>query len=235
MKNKKINNKTDIEIICNNIENIGKYNDYTNFSYDTYYPCQNGSDCCDNDYCRCGKITGISDIKINYSKAIKSIYDVKKPNLVLQYCLDRILIINNFHDSDNWELKVEAGYYGQEVAGVSCNNSGIICDELKLLEVLSDIDKLKKVLELEYGYLLESIKAYNNFEIKSMDVSDIILSNENHYKKLNQQSVDYYKNYELPRAIVKLTHDKYTIIDGYHRVISALKNKINKIDVIVLS
>lgn len=188
--------------------------------YENYRSCQHGSDCCDNDYCRCGiienaEVTEVGDITGCFETS----------NEFSKYCVDRLLVARKIWDSDKWEVRVQWGYYGQEIDGVYLKNAEAIENEVNKLLGLSDADKLKYVLNLEYGYILDVLEN-KAFEICEVDKSSIIFGQEGHYKKCDKDIVEKYRDYELPRGICVKDGTKYRVIDGYHRISACQDEKV---------
>ena len=99
-------------------------------SSDTYYPCQEGSDCCKDDYCRCGEITSTRvvsppDFKDVVAKVAKhfALKANSNDNELDLYACDRILTFLKAYETDFYYVRVGGGYYGQEVEGVYFNYS----------------------------------------------------------------------------------------------------------------
>jgi len=229
MKNKKI---TELQLVINNLEDSlkSRYNSSFDYKYDIYKPCQNGSDCCENDYCRCGEITN-AIVEIDFEHLRNSITkDVK--DQVLVYCTDRILSIAEIYKSDNWQVNIEKGYYGEEIEGVVLDSSikTEIFERIRFLENLTGSEKILSVLDYEYGYLLPKLKDVKQAEIKEVDIESISF-NKDYYKKISEETVDFYKDYSLPVGVCL----DNSLIDGYHRVIAAKRNNKKTVLVIILT
>ena len=97
---------------------------------------------------------------------------------------------------------------------------------------MPDIDKIKKVLEYEYGFLLERLHSTKSVSIKEIDVRLMQVGNESYHSKVD--NFEMYKDYDLPIAVCSKLDDKYKIIDGYHRYAAAMLNKKDFVKIIVL-
>ena len=142
------------------------------------------------------------------------------------YCVERLLRIYKIWEPDNWEFDVSRGYYGQEIDRIRlCSFGDIKADILKLLS-LKPNDRIKFVLEKEYGYVLDAVDRLD-FEEIEISVSDIIVSNEEYRKKVEVGLYDLSQpNLLIGISLTKFgTDDKYKIIDGYHRFVDLTKNK----------
>lgn len=196
------------------------------------------SDCTCNDWiCRCTTIDRrwIEKIEINetITRLCESNYHIKDLNYIDFYCFDRICRIFRVWDKEYYEIEVCGGYYGEEIAGVYFENEEKVVSEFnKLLELKSDIDKIKYVLRLEYGYVIKSVEDANSISIVECNPELIVSPQMEYYRRLEKDVVDSYKGYEAPCAICKKCNDKYLTIDGYHRV-AANQDKEN-ITIIVI-
>jgi hypothetical protein len=204
--------------------------------YDTEYHCDEEENCdeegnsfCKNDFCRCSTIENT-----RIEKGIDILYIVQavlspKSSIIDEYCVERILRINKIYDTDPYhdmlDIEVCRGYYGEEIGSVTLDRqiAKKIDEEVAKMLSLSDNDKIRYVLELEYGYVLESLKNLT-FSIKEVDKENIIFAQKEYAKKLDKEMVEQYKDWnDLPRGIC-LKEDnveKYRIIDGYHRCMAA--------------
>lgn len=203
-------------------------------TYNYYNACKNGSDCCDNDYCRCGKIIDFEIVDINLRSLINQFVSLSD-NKIDKYCIDRLLNCSAIKDYDSWEPNIDGGYYGESFNG--CKLKSKVVDDIKndmtKLFTLNDVDKIKFSLSKEYGYLLPILENCTKINITNVDINKVIKSNLNHIKKLNSKHVDQYKDYKLPIAICKEEHLGFNLIDGYHRLMANQQTK--NVDIIVLS
>lgn len=150
------------------------------YDYDAECPCDEDPEICANDYCRCRRISNqritnvkgswslaenIAGIETVYSKDINNKYiKIKNPpntNPILLYCIERILVSSNFYNEDNWEIGVEGGYYGEEIGDITPSEDLVTEINLKLKNlqyIEDDSERIKFILTLEYGCLLEELK-----------------------------------------------------------------------------
>lgn len=195
------------------------------YDYENYYDCHNGSDCCDNDYCRCGVIENarVTDVPKNFVADLfngLSVFD--------HYCIDRILACHKVWDTRSYEVRVCGGYYGQEIDGVYFENGFKADNDINALLIQSsDAKKLEFILKLEYGYVLDELEGKTPV-IKEILKDRLKFGQQDHLKKLDRDAVDYYKDYELPRGLVVHYGPLYKVIDGYHRI-SACNEEITKV------
>lgn len=193
----------------------------TDYDYDSEYDCDSYG--CDS-ICRCRRI---------YNARLESIPDLEdfvisnyKGSDLDLYCIERIYAINGFYDKYNWEVTHGGGYYGEEIYGVMFNNCSKAFDEIqKLLELSDNTQKIEYVLNLEYGYKLDSI-LNKKWTLKEIPFADIVFGAEDHYYKLNKKMVDRYAFRKLlAKGVVTKHEDKYRVIDGYHRLSTGNKNE----------
>jgi hypothetical protein len=136
---------------------------------------------------------------------------------IFNYCLYRLLVINKLYDTSSWEVNVCRGYYGEEVNGVNLTDEvyNTLTAQIETLNSSSKDDQIKFVLELEYGYVLDSLKDVS-FEIVDSQKKDLIAGNEVYRKKVQKGT---YKKHNLPVGIYLEDGNKFRLIDGYHRFV----------------
>jgi hypothetical protein len=185
-----------------------------------------------NDYCRCTSITITGHKNYSPSAIVRSISE-KIESKFLKYAVDRI--VHHLKLDNSFETAVVGGYYGEETGGtyLTSNANQNMITNLTALKDLSDIDIVKYVLTMEYGYLLDSIKDCQEVEITEIDLNLISFNNE--YRKKIDNSENYYdEKYDQPRGIFIKNGEKYRLIDGYHRVGKANQLKMKTINAIVI-
>ncbi len=180
--------------------------------------------------CRCTEIynTRVTEVDLNY--LVDDFSEILGKDVITKYCIDRILTATKLYEPDNWEVRVSRGYYGDETNGaypVSYRDSENWLEKLKILK--TDNEKILLVLECEYGYILNQLKNITNFTIENIDKNDLQIGNLDHYKKLESDIVEKYKEYEYPRGICIKNDGGYKLIDGYHRVAACNSDKITMI------
>ena len=221
------------------------YTHCTEYDYDTEFRCEEAG-CYEEGICRCGSIVNSYVKSVNLTTLTNEIYfqfipedkKVRKREkriseilyggeTIDKYCIYRILVKNKVFIPDNWNVITCHGYYGDEIESV-CVDTHLLtivnkqCEKLFTLNTLSE--KLKYVIELEYGYLLDDLKDCD-FELISIYKNHIDLKklNQNHIKNVKMEDLGHYSNdfYDLPRGIVRGEIDNYKIVDGYHRIIAS--------------
>jgi hypothetical protein len=202
---------------------FSEYSGIGDVEYENYYECRHGSNCCDDDYCRCGKIVDERVENIKISELVKEICNSN--DIIFRYCVWRLAVIHKLYEGSNWSVKVCGGYYGQEIDGISLENNEFVRD-VEMVEKLSTNERLEYVLNKEYGFLLDSLKG-KNYIIKSVDFNDLMAGNEGYKKKVDKNIYD--QSYNLPIGIYLKQEDKYKLIDGYHRYVSLAKSGENLI------
>jgi hypothetical protein len=187
------------------------------------HDCTSCSGRCE-DYCRCSeiinaKVTSV-DLEILFEKFSEfySSYAKNATNKsIFNYCLYRLLVINKLYDTSSWEVETCRGYYGEEVEGISLivEVYDTLTAQIESLNSSSKDDQIKLVLELEYGYVLDSLKDVS-FEIVDSQKKDLVYGNEVYRKKVQKGT---YKKHELPIGIYLEDGNKFRLIDGYHRFV----------------
>jgi hypothetical protein len=223
---------------------------YYGVSVDYHKTHCGGSSCdkCDG-YNRCSKIISTQVESVNLDSIISSYTDETNLSEIERYCLDRILRIEKLYDKDSFEVNTCSGYYGEEIESVKIIPSvkQSINDKLMEISTLSDVEKIKKVLEYEYGYLLDSIKDAKSAKIVEVPFESIKVGNKSYHSKI--KDFEMYKDYEGPIAVCLQKCDytcnkisdiwedprfDYRIVDGYHRYSAAKLNKKDVVKIIVL-
>jgi len=186
-----------------------KIHTYLSVSYDERHPCQEGSNCCDNDYCRCGEISNVKVLKpINIIHECLSLND--------GFFLERILSHFKLYSPDTYEGHPESGYYGDELGEITIKNKEkviAVLDEFYKCETLRS--KVEFILELEYERIASNVVGRRWYK-KTVSISDIDLGNHVHYKKCDL--VERYVDYPFPRCILVEENERYRLVDGYHRL-----------------
>lgn len=225
---------------------ITKIFERTNLQYDVEYDYERSACTCDayerGDYCRCTTIERAWVESIDIEKVIDKLYTkyCKEHSEINEYCFDRICSALKIYDKDYYEVESCWGYYGEEVDGVYFENEEKIFNSYnELLKLDSDIEKIKYVLELEYGYLLDRVSIKTSAKIEVVNTEKVKLPQQEYFMKLSKEVIEDYKNRKLPVAVcIKEkdrfhdVFDRYILIDGYHRFIANKDKNVNKIIVL---
>lgn len=225
------------------------------YDYSTSNSCEE-SGCYDEGICRCGIIEDAIIVTVNIPDIVDRIYGDLRPDnisdqrnikiseifsvnesIIDKYCINRILTHLKVYDPYNWHLEIESGYYGQEIGEIKLHEdifqrAKSLCETVD--EMISPLEKIKFILNLEYGYIPEDLEI-NQIRIINIHKSDIAFKDlsSGHINLVNSKNLSFYSvgKYLLPRGIVKSCQGKYKIIDGYHRIISSKAEKIDVLEV----
>ena len=149
---------------------------------------------------------------------------------IYRYCIHRILTHYKLYTKEVWKSCITDDYYSQEVLSIVLKNEiAVRLDHhLNRMILLSDSKKIEMMLEIEYGKVLPTVQD-KEWKITNLnDIDDLYFSNRSHYDKCMENDLSYLKDYKLPRALCIKTQRKtgqYRVIDGYHRLCSAIKEK----------
>ena len=214
----------------------------TNLQYDVDYDYERSRCHCNDDYCRCTTIERAWVESIDVKDIVHKLYKkyCKEPSEINEYCFDRICTAFKIYDKDYYEVESCPGYYGEEIGGVYFENEEQAVNEYnELIKLESDIEKIKRVLELEYGYLIPRVANKTSAEIKVVNTEDIRLPQAEYFIKLSKEVIEEYKDRKLPVAVCIKENDKfldafdkYILIDGYHRFMANKDRNVNKIVVL---
>lgn len=232
---------------------VGENLHYTiDVDYTSSYP-GDGCECPDNDYCRC-QIIREEDVIINADSVTaetilnlfienKSQFEREiKINQILEtditlYAIGRILSINKMYDNESYKPKISSGYYGEELDGISLHNhiaNNVTYQIYKFFSLNTLKEKIEYLLTLEYDHVLDDLRG-KKWKIIEVDVNDISIPNEQHYKNIPQLGFYSDSNYSDIRCILRETGAKlgkpYKLTDGYHR----LKNTNHKTIICLLA
>jgi len=187
------------------------------------------------DYCRCSRIINTKVTEVYIASIVsKMVKDISDP--IRAYCFSRLLMRSELFDPGLWEVDICNGYYGEETEGASFDARKL--NELE--KVLTKFLKIKKhrlmvefTLKNEYGYILPALEN-QEWQILDVPTGKVILSNQDHYQRLDQSVVDMYKDKEwqkldLPHAVVCLSNGNLRLIDGYHRWVAAKHTETMKV------
>lgn len=220
---------------------------FVDVTYDDYRKCkeEKGEENYCRGICRCTKIKNVQIQSIDINGIMNSIYTSINPNkslltqeqLIMLYCIDRIFRCRSLYASHCWDYKVSMGYYGEEFDGCFIKPDKLqeLFKDLDNIGKLNKDDRIRYVLNLEYGYLLKSLEQ-SKFIAKKIPRNQIKLGNEDHYTKVKVQVLDTYspKVYKLPVCVCsQLNPNEYKIIDGYHRM-AAHKDQENVMVILAL-
>lgn len=199
-------------------QNYSAYETGLSVKRDEYYQCQDGSNCCDGDYCRCGVINGVT-VKVDIPEFIQN--QNYRFSDIDAYGVDRILRINKIYESDSWGFEKCGGYYGEELSGVFIKDevySSIAESVDKLIPLNPIAAKIELLLELEYEHTPDKYKNRKWIEAE-VDRQTLGSSNPVHTKKI--RDFEHYKNYPFYVCLCQKEGDSFRIIDGHHRAKAA--------------
>jgi hypothetical protein len=149
-------------------------------------------------------------------------------NLVVEYCVDRILSHYSTWKLENWSYTIDNGFYGEEVNSIFIKTeifNKIIChiNEIEIIDELKDI--VFYLLKLEYGEILDKLKD-RDYVIDYIEKSKLIFPQKSHKKRVDSEDLSYYHYPLIPRGIVLCQDENYFVIDGYHRLSASKYEKV---------
>lgn len=188
--------------------------------YDTERDCENNG--CDG-ICRCSTITNtkIDDIDVSWTdfKLVdekgKKVPIKKGPSDIEKYCLNRLIVIHGGFDEDNYEIIIDRGYYGEEIGGITFEDSNSLIDDAnELLELDTDLDKVLFVLLKEYSYIPTLIESVTDAEVIALPLSEVQPS---HGSGMMKAQDNYIYRVENEDEFMGIIFDSHLLIDGNHR------------------
>jgi hypothetical protein len=193
------------------------------YDYHIYHACEDGSDCCKDDFCRCGVIEDAVVTKAPTSlQFIKELSDYMCEDTEnVLYFLDRIYYLRQLYNNDSYDVTIEGGYYGEEIEGVYIKYTQINEDIEFLEKNKNNLKKLQEyLLNIEYGYVHDRLKN-KKYSIQTLNIENICLPAMDHIKVNKQYDID---TSNILGLVVR--EDRFNLLDGYHRVIYCKNNNI---------
>lgn len=246
---KKTSKKAKIPVTTFDAEVLrGNFKYAVEYEYESYGPRNNRCSC--DGYCRCQVYSGLrvknGGVDLNYitNKICGTAICGTDKNDVTFYCVDRILRANKVYDASLWVVDASRGYYGEEIGDITIENPQKIIDQLNNMYAMSDIDRIRYVLSLEYGYVLPKLLNYKKAEIKMVSTSEVFFPQDEYRKKVQTGDNDVYVNWcgvcgvcveELCDVSFRKSGTLYKLVDGYHRCCSAILQNRNKVLIALLS
>lgn len=200
---------------------------YVDVSYSRSYNCEGEGCAC---ICRCSTIEDAKVESVSLSTGMFSIFEPKetkhnppkvrnvkyKPTAVELYCLDRLLRIHKAYDAALYTPRIVGGYYGQETDGADFEGSNQLqVDAAEMVNLSSDIEKIKFVLLKEYTHILDLIKDTTDVVIEELNPSKILKNDDYAIRVKNNQ-----KKYEFAEGLPVGVVYRGRLIDGYNRFAS---------------
>jgi len=205
---------------------------YVEYDYDEEHDCA-GYGC--DDYCRCGVITGgrVTEVRSGSMASSRSFL-----NRLPQSAEERFVLRILFQSlgADDFEVYGENDYYGQ-VAQVRMQTSA---ENLftKFNEEKTLLGKLGVALNNEYGFLPPWWSEVQDLKVKEVDPSAIQLSNPRLNREVMRRYRDeafrYVEGADLVGVTVRQTPQGYKVVDGNHRVQTAVSLGMETLEVLVL-
>ena len=195
----------------------------TNLQWIVDYDYERSECHCNDDYCRCTEIEHAWVDEINIHKVIGELYrrHCRTDADIDKYCFERICYAFKIYNEDYYEVKVDWGYYGQEIVGVYFENEEKVFNAYyEMLEMSTAIEKIQYCLKLEYSYLIDCVESSTSAAIIEVSPNDIRLPQTEYFIKLENNTIEEYKDRDLPIAVCIRDGNKYRLIDGYHRFIA---------------
>lgn len=177
--------------------------------------------CPANDYCRCGTIinTRVEQVGPHYAREMMNAF-VKGDDLEK---LLAFMFFRHCFDTDDFDVTVCGGYYGEEIDDVRLTDSGYekIARFNSYVETENTQALLAMVLAGHYGYVLPEVLKYEKWELISVPVDKIVASKAG-MGQVQSVGYDYWDDRQFPSfypgcLVVPCCDDKLRIIDGFHR------------------
>ena len=184
----------------------------------------------EDDYGRNSYLIDKKVTELNIDTVITKLYieivDGKEDDSINKYCFERICRINKIWDKALYTIDTTHGYYGEEILSVTFDKESDIRASWNQLKDLSAVEKIKSVLTMEYGYLLDVLKPLSGVSIVKLPKNLVTIPNNEYYRKMDLDVIESYKNYGGPLGIiVDVDKNRYRLIDGNHRYFANKNNE----------
>jgi hypothetical protein len=91
------------------------------------------------------------------------------------YCVERLMVSHGCYNVDGYDIQIGRDYYGETVTGVTLKAEAELgADVAALLALPTDHAKVMYVLNLEYGYIADSIKNTGHAQLITMNLRTVI-------------------------------------------------------------
>jgi len=190
---------------------LGNY--FVNFDYR-----RDRTNCTCHNICRCATVEDVTfDSISNYrlKNTLKHIID--EYSKIDAYCVERLVKFLLLENKHLFEANVVDGYYGEEIRGWDHDNLGELDNKAEeILNLNSDVLKVLKILDYEYGYFPDHILDSDSAHVEEFHLDEIKFHNFNGMVKSYQYETDIFSSL-IPIGIVNPNLD---LIDGNHRVMN---------------
>lgn len=141
-----------------------------------------------------------------------------------KYCIDKLLSIHDYYNTEIYEPSITADYYGEYINKTICNkdSENFEKDVTKLLSFQDPLEKVMFILERDYGYLARVLHECSGVKVVDVPLSDIIPA------RMFDQFVpekEYHADLTLMTCYGVLFNGR--LIDGHHRFHELAKREKN--------
>lgn len=196
------------------------------------------SGCDEEGICRCGHIEDVEIASVDKQRVINAILDyssVKDPFQL--YCLSRMLTYSALGEASDFEVKVEGGYYGDEIGDIHLTKAAKALINSLVIE-LNSCKAMKEMVELilvqEYGHLLPRLKNLT-WTIVKVKANSVVIPNKVYHSKLDKTAITEYAKWfkespakfkKVPRCLCTKEGSKFKLVDGYHKFTASRENEL---------
>jgi hypothetical protein len=210
------------------------------YDYEYVTNCEEAG--CDS-ICRCGRYENLRTTSVNLEglievqkqtggKRLRFVHDTA--STIEMYCIDRLLRLHKAYEPEKFSISVTGGYYGEEIDDITFEGAHDLLPAInEILNLESDLQKIRKVLEAEYSFVLDVINECKNVEIEELALDGLVGNDEYMRAKRGTQ---YEFAAGIPVGVVHRRPDgSPRLIDGYHRFAALLARGDKTAKYIVLS
>lgn len=146
--------------------------------------CLDGDDPCVS-MCSCSVITScviedtsrVGPSSLNLRLSEDDIKSKKSFSLsaIENYCVQRLMVAHGCYNVDGYDIQIGRDYYGETVTSITLKaEAELEADVAALLALPTDHAKVMHVLNLEYGYIADSIRNTGHAQLITMNLRTVI-------------------------------------------------------------
>lgn len=187
---------------------------------------------CDREYEGESKYSRIKNIKVQKEQNYYNIVNYISKNLqdIEKYFWERTIKIIN---DDKFETGKAEDYYGETtIIKFNWETQRQLEDIKNKTKDFTNIQLIHFLLNLEYGFILPTIKDFTKANVNTVNIENIYNPHMESYARKIKPYKEIDRNY--PIGIYTKNNEQLQLIDGHHRYIHCLNNKIENVKVITI-
>jgi hypothetical protein len=189
-----------------------------------------------DDYIRHSTLENLKVAETNIEGGALDVWG-RSPSTIVNYALERLFYLNHLYQPQMWECYSTPGYYGEEIDyDVELVDSYLAqqldVEALKLINYAPEA-VMEYILKLEYKTDFRG----RCWGIEKVPKAALVVSKQRLDNLLPEISAVYEeygrRDLKMPLGVALFENDKFELIDGYHRLATALTGKKRVFNLIV--